>query len=89
MPIRDLTDDEFERAKFLSRKILKIDPRSVFALSCGDLAHSKQLTRGQFEALERAVDTARPSKGGGAPSYRGYRSRKPITLAGPTGTKRA
>lgn len=80
MPIRDLSEIELKIAYGLSLRLQKLQGITSFSAICQELIHSKQLSRGQFNALKEGVKTPYRSV---APRRVGIygKSRKRVTLA--------
>lgn len=83
MVLRDLSDDEYGIAAVLAKKLLNKQGPSDFAITCLGLAQSRCITRGQFDAIKKALLDTSPQKGWNRPKTKigQPKSRKPITLA--------
>lgn len=81
--VRDLTNEEFTEADFLSRRLLHLSHgANNFASQCLAMARIRQLTRGQFVALREAVKKKNNMPDDRTPRrfIHQHRSKKPVTL---------
>jgi hypothetical protein len=85
-PIRDLTEQEYERAKFLARQTERLRGcPDDFTQNVLTAAKNRTLSRRQYAAIELAAKISKDHNALGRArslsKVRNYRSKRPITLA--------